>query len=268
MRTEPVANAAGRKAMHLSQTKPSLSHLSQTKPSLSPLPPGTRGFDIFRDDHDPQTPSHAVGAHPGLRDKIAAETYTALFGSPTKRDEDCIVGAKSAPHVSVLDERGTSPPHNHRRSPSPHRSTSPHRTHAHPPNHRHPAPNFHTDPHRQHLHGEKTCDTSYAGLDHDSQQHRGGELGVRCEKTIAQVIHEAHEMYDAVNISKEENDARFEAVMSKHKFIGGSAPGRSSAPASPGFSASSPSPAGRAPLPPGSKSACALRSSQKDVSIY
>lgn len=221
-----------------------MTHPSKIRPSQSPLPPGARGFDIYREDHNPQSPespqapSHADGArHPGLRDRVAAETYAALYGSPAKLYDAHILGAPSAPHVSVLDQRGTSP-HSKHRSPSPHLSRH-HRTKyhdtaaaAHSPSHRHPSPN--TSPNRQSgprrqaeiaasVRGS-TSRSRDAGHGHDESQHRSdinGERGPPGEETRGQILHQAHMLYKAAVISTEEYDSSYERVIrDTHKVVG------------------------------------------------
>ena len=88
--------------------------------------------------------------HPSLREKVAAETYAGLYGSPTRLDEEHIVGAKSSTQVSVPDgHRSPSPRHatdsqHHHATGSQHHHSSPnHLLHPHPAHHRHPSPGRH-----------------------------------------------------------------------------------------------------------------------------
>ena len=220
-------------------------HPSKTRPSLSPLPPGARAFDVLREDHNPQSPespqapNHAVGErHPGLRDRVAAETYAALYGSPAKLDDTHILGAPRAPHVSVHDQRGpgTCPPHLKRRSPSPHPSPH-HRTKhhdsgtaaaAHSPSHRHPSPNASPNrqgaPHRQAEMAASDRGSRSRSRGHDESQYSSdvnGERGPPGEETRGQLLHQAHMLYQAAVISTEEYDSRYEMLIGDtHKVVG------------------------------------------------
>ena len=100
-----------------------------TKLELSPIPPGSRGHEVFTEvEHTPQSP----GRHPGLRDRLAAQTYTAMYGLPTKLDESHVIGSQNAPRATVIDGRGGGLlPHTKHRSPSPPRPSASTHLHAH-----------------------------------------------------------------------------------------------------------------------------------------